>query len=326
MADLCSAERPLEANPGVVLGTVIGTAALQGKNKVTLLIEGAWVSFGDWLEQLIAESSGKDGKGIIPVSNEPEMDPQDYSRDRLFVYLEKENEKSEFISALKTAGHPVISLHIARDEDLAGQFYLWEIAVATACSIIGVNSFDQPDVQDAKIRTLAGLEAYKKNGSLPSVTPSLKFEKMNILSELPDDLKESKRLPELIEKILQKQAINTDYIAINAFLPKNEENEAVLQEFRRRLGEKFRLPTTLGFGPRYLHSTGQLHKGGPNTGFFLLITAQRKVDLEIPGQGVTFGVMQRAQAIGDLQALQAKGRNVLWIDLEEPDAKILLED
>lgn len=326
MADLCAAERPAEANPGVMLGTILGSAALHGRNKVTFLTEGAWVSFGDWLEQLIAESSGKDGKGILPVTNEPEMDPENYSSDRFFVYFEKNGERIEKIEALKAAGHPVISLHIAKDEDLPGQFYLWEIAVATACSIIGVNSFDQPDVQDAKMRTLAGLEAYKKTGELPVISPKAQFKGINILSVLPDGLNEYKNLLELISSMLTAKAKTTDYIAINAFLPKNSENEMVLQEFRRRLGEKFRLPTTLGFGPRYLHSTGQLHKGGPNTGLFLIVTAQRQKDLEIPGQGVTFGVMQRAQAIGDLQALIAKDRQVLWIDLEQPDAKILLTD
>ena len=158
------------------------------------------------------------------------------------------------------------------------------------------------------------------------ISPKAQFKGINILSVLPDGLNEYKNLLELISSMLTAKTKTTDYIAINAFLPKNSENEMVLQEFRRRLGEKFSLPTTLGFGPRYLHSTGQLHKGGPNTGLFLIVTAQRQKDLEIPGQGVTFGVMQRAQAIGDLQALIAKDRQVLWIDLEQPDAKILLTD
>ena len=326
VAQLCRAEQPIEANPGIVLGTILGTAALHGKDMVTLITESDWKGFGDWLEQLIAESSGKDGKGIIPVTAEPDMAIENYSSDRLFVYLEKDRSRVSFVESLRNAGHPVISLHIADNNDLAGQFYLWEVAVATACSIIGVNSFDQPDVQDAKMRTLAGLEAYRMTGSLPEVNITARFAKAGVPGVNQDTIRGNETLISYIERMLTTYRETTKYVAINAFLPKNQNNEAVLQAFRQRIGQRFQVATTMGFGPRYLHSTGQLHKGGPNCGFFLLITARRQEDLAIPGQGVKFGVMQRAQAIGDLQALQAKGRRVLWIDLDEPDPAILLDE
>lgn len=325
IAHLCRAEQPIEANPGIVLGTILGTAASQGKDKVTLITEGEWDAFGDWLEQLIAESSGKDGKGIVPVTGEPQLDVNEYSPDRLFVYLEKDQSRKHFIKALMDSGHAVISFPITQDYDLAGQFYIWEVAVATACSIIGVNSFDQPDVQDAKLRTLAGLEAYRKTGSLLQERIAARFTKASILGDTLVGKLEHENLISYIERTIEIQNNKIEYIAINAFLPKNTQNEEILQKLRKKIGKKFQLSTTLGFGPRYLHSTGQLHKGGANNGFFLLITARRQKDLEIPDQGLSFGVMQRAQAIGDLQALQAKNRRVLWVDLDEPDPAILLE-
>lgn len=325
MAQLCLPQQPIHANPGIVLGVIIGTAALNGKDKLTLITEGKWDAFGDWLEQLVAESSGKDGKGILPVTGEPELSVDSYSRDRLFVYLNLDSTREPFVDSIAKAGHPLIKLHIDRDEVLSGQFYLWEVAVATACSIIGVNSFDQPDVQDAKLRTISGLDAYRKNGSLPMVKPSVQFPRAKILDDFVPSPVPGKLLS-FIEEAVARDRDKIEYVAINAFLPRNQKNEEVLQYLRKEFGEKFHLATTLGFGPRYLHSTGQLHKGGPNTGFFLLITAQRQDDINIPGQGLSFGVMQRAQAIGDMQALKAKQRSVLWVDLDEPNPAILTEE
>ncbi len=325
MAEECKQEKTLQSNPGFVLGAIIGTAAREGRNKLTLLTNSEWCSFGDWLEQLVAESSGKDGKGILPVVNEPVLDVTNYSSDRLFVYLAKDTDESDLLQQLRLAGHPVITLRVDDDEDLAGQFYLWEIAVATACSVIGVNSFDQPDVQDAKVRTIAGLEEYKKSGKFEDVVPSAGYPRAKILTYLPETVEKRGSLMRLIGSYIEHDLGHAQFIAINAFLPRNMENEELLQAFRQRLAQKYHLPTTLGFGPRFLHSTGQFHKGGPNTGVFILLTAQRQNDLHIPGQGVSFGVFQRAQAIGDLRALQAKNRQVLWIDLSEPDVHILLD-
>ncbi|HOW92681.1 MAG TPA: hypothetical protein PK883_10225, partial [Anaerolineaceae bacterium] len=236
-----------------------------------------------------------------------------------------DSEETEFLKQLRLAGHPVITLRVDDKEDLAGQFYLWEIAVATACSVIGVNSFDQPDVQDAKVRTIAGLEEYRKNGNFEDVVPSAAYPRAKILTYLPETIEKRGSLMRLIGSYIEHNLEHAQFIAINAFLPRNDGNEELLQAFRRRLAQKYHLPTTLGFGPRFLHSTGQFHKGGPNTGVFILLTAQRNTDIPIPGQGVSFGVFQRAQAIGDLHALQAKNRKVLWIDLTEPDVRILLD-
>ena len=325
MAEECKQEKSLQSNPGFVLGAIIGTAARVGRNKLTLLTNSEWCSFGDWLEQLVAESSGKDGKGILPVVNEPVLDGSKYTPDRLFVHLSNDSEETEFLKQLRLAGHPVITLRVDDKEDLAGQFYLWEIAVATACSVIGVNSFDQPDVQDAKVRTIAGLEEYRKNGNFEDVVPSAAYPRAKILTYLPETIEKRGSLMRLIGSYIEHNLEHAQFIAINAFLPRNDGNEELLQAFRRRLAQKYHLPTTLGFGPRFLHSTGQFHKGGPNTGVFILLTAQRNTDIPIPGQGVSFGVFQRAQAIGDLHALQAKNRKVLWIDLSEPDVRILLD-
>ena len=325
MAEECKQEKTLQSNPGFVLGAIIGTAARVGRNKLTLLTNSEWCSFGDWLEQLVAESSGKDGKGILPVVNEPVLDGSKYTPDRLFVHLSNDSEETEFLKQLRLAGHPVITLRVDDKEDLAGQFYLWEIAVATACSVIGVNSFDQPDVQDAKVRTIAGLEEYRKNGNFEDVVPSAAYPRAKILTYLPETVEKRGSLMRLVGSYIEHNLEHAQFIAINAFLPRNDGNEELLQAFRRRLAQKFHLPTTLGFGPRFLHSTGQFHKGGPNTGVFILLTAQRNTDIPIPGQGVSFGVFQRAQAIGDLHALQAKNRKVLWIDLTEPDVRILLD-
>ncbi len=325
MAEECKQDKSLQSNPGIVLGAIIGAAAQSGRDKLTLLTNDEWISFGDWLEQLVAESSGKDGKGILPVVNEPILEIGQYSSDRLFVCLEKGNEENTLAKKLRIAGHPVITLRVDEKEDLAGQFYLWEVAVATACSIIGVNSFDQPDVQDAKIRTIDGLEEFKKNGKFMDIVPSAGYPHAKVLTPLFERVEKRGSLFRLIGSYIEQNQAQTQYIAINAFLPRNRQNEELLQQFRSRLAVKYALPTTLGFGPRYLHSTGQFHKGGPNTGLFILITANRQSDLDIPGQGVSFGVFQRAQAIGDLQALQAKNREVIWIDLSDPDVRILLD-
>jgi len=322
MAERCKTEQ-INANPGIVLGAILGTAANTGKDKLTLITGEAWSSFGDWLEQLVAESSGKDGKGMLPVVREPELPYEGYSNDRIFVRIENDGEKQSMVDELRARGHPVISLHIQDAHDLSAQFYLWEIAVATACAVIGVNSFDQPDVQDAKIRTLAGLDVYKKNGSFEDVSVFAQFPMANVLGLLSPAIERRGSLLRLVFSAIEQFRPQIEYVAINAFLPKTAENEQSLQELRHRIGEKFNLPTTVGFGPRYLHSTGQFHKGGPNNGLFILITAQRENDLAIPGQGVNFGVFQRAQAIGDLQALEAKGRQVVWLDLAKPDVNIL---
>jgi transaldolase/glucose-6-phosphate isomerase len=325
-ADLCQPDNPIPSNPGLVLGAIIGYAVSQGKDKLTVIADTTWKPLGAWLEQLVAESSGKDGKGIVPVSDEFEIPPDKYGYDRLFVYIRQNGEHQQFADGLIKNGHPVITLDVKSPYDLGGQFYLWEFATATACSIIGVNSFDQPDVQDAKTRTLKGLEEYRKNGRFSEINPTIVMKNARVMTRQEVKASDLSSVLEIILKYVNDYQNNGDYIAINAFLPRNTQNLVILQDLRANLLKKFKLATTLGFGPRYLHSTGQLHKGGGNNGIFLLITASRSKDIEIPGEGISFGNMQRAQALGDLQALEAKNRRVLWIDLTKPDPGLLMEN
>lgn len=323
-AELCLAENPITSNPGVVLGAIIGAAAKSGKDKLTLITDPEWTPLGAWLEQLIAESSGKNGKGIVPIADEPQVDVDRYGNDRLFVYIRQSGEQQLFVDSLKQQGFPVLSFDVSDSYDLGGLFYLWQVATATACSIIGVNSFDQPDVQDAKIRTLKGLAEYKQNGKFAEINPTMVLKNARIVTGTKINVSNDDSLSRIIENFIEKNYQKNDYLAINAFLPRTDDNTHVLQDLRAGLLKKFGLATTLGFGPRYLHSTGQLHKGGANKGLFIVITSSKHEDLVIPGEGVTFGIMQRAQALGDLQALEAKGRRVLWIDLCDTDLRILL--
>lgn len=323
MASYCQPEKSLQANPGVVLGAILGTAAKHGRDKLTVITDHEWIPFGAWMEQLIAESSGKVGRGIVPVANESFLPVNEYHDDRLFVYLRQTGERQSQVDGLLAIGQPVIVLDVADAYSLGGQFYLWEIATATACSILGVNSFDQPDVQDAKTRTLRSLEEYRQKGKFEEFRPAVTILGTDIFTQQNWTCQSGTSLHAAVMDFLAKNVKKTDYIAINAFLPRNSENEALLQRFREEILREFGNATTLGFGPRFLHSTGQLHKGGPNNGVFLLLTAKRKTDVDIPGQGISFGTMQRAQAIGDLHALEAKERRVLWIDLVEPDPSLL---
>lgn len=323
-AEFCLATRPISANPGVVLGAIIGAAVISGKDKLTLITDRTWKPFGAWLEQLIAESSGKNGKGIVPVADEPQIDASKYHNDRLFIYIRQSGEEQSFVDSLKQHGFPVISFDVSDVYDLGGQFYLWELATATACSIIGVNSFNQPDVQDAKTRTLKGLEEFKRNGKFAETNPIVVAKDARIMTQSNLDVRRDATLNEVIDTFLEKNGHPRDYLAINAFLPRTETNTQILQELRARVLNKHHWATTLGFGPRYLHSTGQLHKGGANNGIFIVITSAKSQDLEIPGEGITFGIMQRAQALGDVQALEAKSRRILWIDLKESDPRLLL--
>ena len=324
-ASYCQPNKLTKANPGVVLGAIMGAAVKQGRDKLTVITDPDWIPFGAWMEQLIAESSGKVGKGIVPVANEAALSPSEYHIDRLFVYLRQTGKEQARVEELLSSGQPVIILDVAEAHSLGSQFYLWEIATATACSILGVNSFDQPDVQDAKTRTLRSLEEYRQMGKFEEFTPAVSIDGTELFSQQKWECHGSGTLHEAVLNFLKKTINKDDYVAINAFLPRNAENEGQLQAFRQEILDLFGNATTLGFGPRFLHSTGQLHKGGPNNGVFLLLTAKRHADVDIPGQGISFGTMQRAQAIGDLHALEAKGRRVLWIDLPEPDPSIVMK-
>jgi hypothetical protein len=312
----CLPEISAGRNPGLVLGAVMGEAALAGRDKLTLITDPQISAFGSWLEQLIMESSGKQGRGIIVVDGEPAGAPAVYGNDRLFVYLKASGEYEPDARRLREAGHPVLEFPVSDLYALIPEFYRWEIATAVACAILGVNAFDQPDVQDAKDRTKVKIYAYSHSGHFDESQPIWEKEGMRAFSNM--------RLTGTgLENDLQafvEAARKGNYVAINAYLPRNAEMITALAELRLRIRERSGCATTLGFGPRFLHSTGQLHKGGPDSGLFLQITASPLKDFEIPGQGLSFGILERAQALGDYEALARRGRRILRVHLPSPDA------
>ncbi len=282
---------------GFILGALIAEAALAGKDKLTVVADAPISALANWIEQVIAESSGKHGKGILPVALEPLDLPEVYGDDRLFVYLRQNGELDNGIAALKYAGQPVIEFQINSPYDAGAEFYRWEIAISIACHILGVNAFDQPDVQDSKLRTIAKIKDFQATGKLADADL---IEIQNAKTTLLDFL---------------AQAGSDSYIAINAYLPRNKEMVEALQLLRVAIREKTKCAVAAGFGPRFQHSTGQFHKGGPNTGLFIQIVSDTKDDMEIPTQGLTFGTLIRAQALGDYEALIAAGRKAIRIRL-----------
>jgi len=318
VAKVCSPAQPLELNLGALLGIIIGLSANGARDKLTILADETLAPMGAWLEQLIAESSGKEGRGIVPIADEPLADAAAYSKDRLFVYLRFSGEMDDFVTALKGKGHRVVVLALESLYDLAAQFYGWEFAVAIACSLIGVNAFDQPDVQDSKDRTKQKLAQYKTSGILGEPDVIWTGDGAKLYGDPFDGLEQCESLSDIIETFTA-QAEEGDYIAINAYLPRNAHTQSKLNDLRQRILDKTGRATTLGFGPRFLHSTGQLHKGGANNGLFVQITQEDAKDLEIPGENFTFGVLARAQALGDLEALQSRDRRVIRVHLEVDD-------
>jgi transaldolase/glucose-6-phosphate isomerase len=288
---------PAARNPGMALGALVAESALAGRDKLTVLADAPVFALANWIEQVVAESSGKQGKGILPVALEPLDLPEVYGRDRLFIYLRQNGELDNGIAALKHAGFPVIEFPIAGPYDAGAEFFRWEMAISVACHILGVNAFDQPDVQDSKNRTKAKIEDYQKTGKLADV-----------------DLVNIKDANVALEKFLSEVKPG-DFVAINAYLPRNKETVGVMQLLRVAIREKTKCAVPAGFGPRFQHSTGQFHKGGPNTGWFLQIVYDAKEDMDIPTQGLSFSTLLRAQALGDYEALIAAGRRVLRIHL-----------
>jgi len=312
----CAAGVTGTRNPGLVLGALLGQAAVDGLNKLTFLADESVAPFGTWLEQLVAESSGKLGKGILPIEGEQAAGPEDYGPDRLFVYLRCEGKLDAAMKALQEAGHPALVFNLTDAYDLGAEFYRWEVAIAIACSVLGVNAFDQPDVQDSKDRTKTIITAYSRLKHFDEGQPLWEkggiraFSTMHLTGTgLENDL-----------HTFLDAARKGDYVAINAFLPRNHEMVTALEGMRLGIRVKTGCATTVGFGPRFLHSTGQLHKGGPDSGLFLQITSEPVEDIDIPGQGMSFGTLERAQALGDYEALKARGRRILRLNLPSPEA------
>jgi transaldolase/glucose-6-phosphate isomerase len=316
----CTPEQPAVCNPGLVLGTVLGEAALNGRDKLTLIADPRLTAFGSWLEQLVAESSGKQGHGIIPVDGEPLGTPDLYGSDRLFIYLRQEGRYDQAVSKLGEAGHPVLTFDVKTD-DLGAEFYRWCVAVAVACIILNVNAFDQPDVQDSKTRTLAKIDAYRRAGKLEEGQPLWESEGVRLYGSalsVPISMGEEPVTLADILTVFLAQARSGDYVALNAYLPRNRQIGSALRRLRSAIMKRTHLATTIGFGPRFLHSTGQLHKGGPNNGLFIQITADPVEDVIIPEEGISFATLERAQALGDLESLIARGRRVVRVHLSNP--------
>ncbi|MBQ6510055.1 MAG: bifunctional transaldolase/phosoglucose isomerase [Flexilinea sp.] len=309
----CSASLPVNKNEGASLGAFIGTAALQGRDKLTILTDPSFRSFGSWLEQLIAESSGKEGKGIIPIVNEPELEDKAYADDRVFVWIDQDGSRAETAAKIREQGHPVFVISVENSYDLFREFYRWEIAAAVACSILSVNAFDQPDVQDSKTRTAAKINAYLEKGKLEDLEEVRFDDGTEVWAPDTEMLSGCRNYNDVITHFISGAAAGKDYIAINAYLPRNEDMEARLQNLRGVILRNTGCATTLGFGPRFLHSTGQLHKGGTDNGLFIQIVADPQKDQDIPNEGMSFSVLERAQALGDLESLAAKNRRVIRI-------------
>jgi transaldolase/glucose-6-phosphate isomerase len=318
----CAENVPAARNPGLALGALIGESALLGRDKLTILSDAPLSAFTAWIEQIIAESSGKDGKGILPVPLEPIGNPDVYGDDRLFIYLRQTGEHDEAVAALRDAGHPVIQSPGSNFYDIGAEMYRWEIATTIACSVLGVNAFDQPNVESSKKITKAKIADYQKNGELKEGRPAWEQDGVAVFPSLPISGIE---LGTILENYL-KNAKPNGYIAINAYLPRNAETTEQLQQMRVAIRAKTGNAVTAGFGPRFQHSTGQFHKGGPNNALFIQITTEPEKDIDIPNQGLTFGTLIRAQALGDYEALIEAGRKVLRVHLPSvKNLKILVE-
>ncbi len=316
MMHACTPAVPIRENPGVALGAALAHLASGGRDKVTFLMPGSISALGLWFEQLLAESTGKKGRGLVPVAAEPPGEPEAYGDDRLFIHLYcaadgDEGDLGPAVEALRGAGHPVITIRLEDRLDLAQEFFRWEVATATAGSLLKINAFDQPNVQESKDNASDLLDRARDAGGLPHGDPVLSEGGLRVYSELT-----AGDLEQLLARFLES-ASPGDYVALLAYLSETDEHQQALQSIRRRLRDALHLTTTLGYGPRYLHSTGQLHKGGPIKGLFLELTggtdggAQGK----IPGEDFGFDTLKDAQDLGDFKALQRHDQRVVRIDL-----------
>ncbi|MCX6545259.1 MAG: bifunctional transaldolase/phosoglucose isomerase [Acidobacteria bacterium] len=324
MVHACSAGVPASANPGVLLGVTLGVLARHGKDKLTILASPGICDLGAWLEQLVAESTGKNGMGIIPVDLETPGMPGQYRDDRMFVYLRLATAPDVYqdvsVAAIEQAGHAVVRISVADEYSLGQEFFRWEIATAVAGALLGINPFDQPDVEASKIATKRLTEAYEAAGSLPPETPILADGPLMFFADDRNaaELKAlvgANRSAEAYLRAHFGRAGNGDYAALVAYVPMNTANQTLLQATRHLVRDRRRVATCLGFGPRFLHSTGQVYKGGPNSGVFLQVTCDDVLDLPVPGRRYTFGVVKAAQARGDFQVLAERGRRALRVHL-----------
>jgi transaldolase / glucose-6-phosphate isomerase len=324
MVQACGSTMPPEENPGVILGAILGTLQKAGRDKITIFASPGISDLGAWLEQLIAESTGKEGKGIIPVDREEIGASAVYGKDRIFAYLrlasDADTKQGAAVAALEQAGHPVVRISVTDTYALGQEFFRWEIATAVAGSVIGINTFNQPDVEASKIETRKLTDEYEKNGSLPAEVPFFEADGIKLFTDsknaaaLQQAAGGGKSLTGFLSAHLNRLETG-DYFGLLGYIQMNDAHEKQLQSIRHAVRDKKRVATILGFGPRFLHSTGQAYKGGPNSGVFLQITCDDASDLPVPEQKYTFGTVKAAQARGDFAVLIERGRRALRVHL-----------
>lgn len=314
MADGCRQEN--HANAGFELGAFIGAATLAGRDKLTIVLPPSLAMLGLWIEQLVAESTGKQGKGALPVVDEALESPEPYGQDRAFVAIatDKDAPDPERLAALQAAGHPVLHL-TTRLDGLGAEFFRWEFATAVAGAALQINPFDEPNVAEAKAKTKALLAGYASERRLPETDPMARDEQVAVHTRGFTGVSPVEVVSAAIAEVKPG-----DYVAFLSYLPPSAETESVIAGIRSAISRKTRAATTFGVGPRYLHSTGQYHKGGPNTALVFLITADDRTTTEIPDSGYSFSILKRAQALGDYETLEAHGRRVVRLHLGGGDS------
>jgi transaldolase/glucose-6-phosphate isomerase len=324
MVRSCGPDVPPPENPGVQLGLAIGLAGLEGRDKVTILSSKKIADFGAWAEQLIAESTGKDGKGLIPIDGEPLGDLAVYGDDRFFIDLRTEGYNDaahdDKLAALEKAGHPVVRIVMKSVEHIGQEFFRFELATAVAGAVLGINPFNQPDVEDAKIKTRELTAAFEKTGALPPEQPAMSTAQADIYTDDHNAAALRKAgadgdLGSWLKAHLSR-VDEDDYVALLAYIERNSAHIDALQHMRLEVRDKRHVATCAEFGPRFLHSTGQAYKGGPDSGVFLQITADDAEDLPVPGQKASFGIIKAAQARGDFDVLTERGRRALRVHLK----------
>ena len=319
-AKACRAEAPTDRNPGLRLGAVLGGLARKGRDKVTLHTSQSLPALGLWIEQLVAESTGKEGKGILPIALEPLAGPAAYGEDRLFVRIRLRSEdpagERRRFEELAAAGHPVLDRVLDDPLDLGSEFFVWEIATALTGALLHIDPFDQPNVQESKDNTKRLLGEFRSSGRLPEPATIGGSGAISVSGRASDSRKDDAR--ELVESLLA-QAEPGDYVALLVYLREDDARNRTIARIRTGIMDALKVATTAGYGPRFLHSTGQFHKGGPANGIFLQITGDEGADLPIPGEPFGFRTLAAAQALGDFEALEAKGRRALRLHLSDVD-------
>ena len=318
MVEACGARAAVDQNPAAMLGAVLAECARAGRDKLTIVTDHKLAVLGLWVEQLIAESTGKEGKGVVPIVGEPLGEVSAYGSDRLFISISVgpiDEETNSRLKALEAAGHPVVYRSLGEVYDLGAEFFLWEMATAFAGWRLAINPFDQPNVQESKDATKALLEKYKREGKLPEQPALARDDQLTVYAggEVGSSMASS-----LVREALQTHCAQIkpgDYVALLAYVEETPETEAALQKIRTSIRDATHCATTTGYGPRFLHSTGQLHKGGPASGVFVQITAPDKIDFPVPGAAYTFSILKDGQALGDFQSLLKHDRRAIRVDL-----------